>query len=467
MLQRMREALAVLLLTLLPLHAFFVTVGTRLVAGAGQPPLGALALWKECVLAVILLLVVVELFQHASRGVRSFFRLDPLDFCILGLALTAVFVSLRTGWNPKAIALGVRYDFVPLITFFLVRRVEWSTRFFAQVTKGVLSVGVLVAVYGILTLVAPQAFFVWLGYSDLHSLYVSSGPVAAFQQIGALGIRRMQSTMSGPNQLGMWLLLPYALSLIATVRMPQVRTIAGTVIFGGAIALTFSRASWLAAAVITVIVFLRATQPQHRAQRALIGGGVLLCCGIVGMLLFPQVLLRSASTRDHILRPLAAVQRMTEQPFGAGLGAAGPAQNRIADTCVYLDAGADAAWAQDRPNLCVFVGDVQVQPPPPTADMPGRVCNCPFLPESWYLQIGVELGWVGLALFIAYTLLLIAALRNTLPHSDLAYATFLAFMGVSIGALVLHAWEDSAVAYTLALLAAAWVNAPRRSSLQL
>ena len=60
MLQRSRERLVWILLGLLPLHALLVTVGTKLIAGPGQAPLAMLALWKEAVLGVILLIALVE-----------------------------------------------------------------------------------------------------------------------------------------------------------------------------------------------------------------------------------------------------------------------------------------------------------------------------------------------------------------------------------------------------------------------
>jgi len=134
-----------------------------------------------------------------------------------------------------------------------------------------------------------------------------------------------------------------------------------------------------------------------------------------------------------------------ENPLGLGLGAAGPASNRVSDACVYLPEDGDASWAVAHPELCVFLGEQQVQPEVP--------CTCPMLPENWYLQIGVELGIIGLALFIVFTLLVILRLRrNTTP---LGVGVFASFVGVSVAALFLHAWESSAVAYTLWVLAAA------------
>jgi len=156
----------------------------------------------------------------------------------------------------------------------------------------------------------------------------------------------------------------------------------------------------------------------------------------------PELMLRAASTRDHLIRPIEAVKTIAANPYGLGLGTAGPASNRVSDACVHLPEGADASWAADRPDLCVFVGSDQVQPK--------ETCNCPVLPENWYLQLGVEMGVLGFALFFALILLLLYRVKSK-PE------VFLPLLGISIAALFLHAWEDSAVSYSVWMLVAALI----------
>ncbi|MBU2213476.1 hypothetical protein KJ996_02460, partial [Patescibacteria group bacterium] len=84
----------------------------------------------------------------------------------------------------------------------------------------------------------------------------------------------------------------------------------------------------------------------------------------------------------------------------------------------------------------------------------GRVCKCPLLPENWYLQIGVELGLIGFAMFVTVIMFVLRALRIRDDNKEI----FLIFLGISIAALFLHAWEDSAVAYTVWVMIAAAVG---------
>ncbi|MDP6561639.1 MAG: hypothetical protein QF793_01810 [Candidatus Peribacteraceae bacterium] len=433
MLQTLRQRLTLVLLAALPLHALLVTVGTKVIAGPGNAPMTGLALWKEALLLVILGIAVVEMLSSFCRDApwRVSTEVDVIDVLIISLvALSAILFFYQLPATSYQLLLGFKYDFIPLVALLVLRRVEWSKAFKYQLMNILIAVGGIIALYGIATLFAPQSFFSWLGYGDLHSLYRPTGPLAAFQQIGGTGIRRIQSTMSGPNQLGLWLLIPLSIALI------RKKSVGVFIVF--AMFLTLSRSALLAAGVMVAVVLWK----QLPRKKFLQFVGALFCLSfvfsIVAYFFAADIVIRTASTSDHISRPLQAIRLIAERPLGYGLGTAGPASNRVSDTCVYLEEGDDPSWAQAHQDLCVFVGETQVQPE-------DRECSCPFLPENWYLQMGVEMGVLGLALF---AMLVIVILRR-LGKSPFV---FLVFLGISIAALFLHAWEDSAVAYTVWVL---------------
>jgi len=513
-LQRLRERLTLLLIALLPLHALLVTVGTKLIEGSGHAPMAVLAVWKEGILGIILVLAVMGLLMNAKRALLCF---DAADVLIVALILLSFVVTYLTHQDWKLAALGFKYDFLPLTAFLILRRVPWSGDFLRSARTVLLWIGAAVAAYGLATLVLPRGFFLWLGYGDAHSLYFPDQPLASFQLIAETGIRRIQSTFSGPNQFGLWLLLPLSvlLSLVSQTRerskeklsarqSPSARPCASSstppgirgrlvdnaasqqglplhpqwradpphgwlfpsrvvisliVLILFALFFSFSRSAWIGGAVM-LLVTLHAALPRRifwRSFAALMLAGVIVAAA--GIALSPKVLGRLSSSRGHLTRPLEAVHMIIAHPFGLGLGTAGPASNRVSETCVMLRPQDDPAWAKSQPTLCVFLGDTQVQP----AD---HICRCPFHPENWYLQVGVELGILGFVLFI---LLMITVLRrlgmqnakckmqNDI-HSHfsfyISHFTFLAFLAVSIAALFLHAWEDSAIAYTLWMLIA-------------
>ncbi|MBM3227548.1 hypothetical protein FJZ27_01640 [Candidatus Peribacteria bacterium] len=448
MLQRTRERLVLVLIAALPFHAFLVSVLTKLIAGPGSAPLPILALWKEALLGVILLIAVVE-WTAKLRMKNEELRMDVLDLCILGLVLWSLiqFIILHSSFSIPHYAFGFKYDFLPLVAFLVLRRVPWSSSFISSGGAVLLGAGVIVAVYGMATMFLPMSWFTWLGYSDRHSLYVPGGPLAAFQQIESIGIRRMQSTFSGPNQMGLWMLIPWSLALTMAFRGKAFSFQLSAFSFLIAIVFSFSRSAWIAAAVVSAIIAWKHLPRKH----VLLATCFLLLLATIAVVAFPHVILRATSSAGHIERPLQALMTMKEHPWGLGLGTAGPASNRFSDTCVELPSGSDASWASAHPDLCVFVGGVQVQPA-------GQSCQCPLLPENWYLQMGVELGWIGFVLYLGFVVLILKKLAAV----SCQLSAFLMFLGISIAALFLHAWEDSAVAYTVWILLAV-VLTPRQT----
>jgi O-antigen ligase len=435
--------------------------------GPGESPLAVLALWKEILLLVILLVAAVEWFQQKEGEWSHKFTIDRLDWFAFGLGALAVLVTLMTSNDLRTSLYGFRYDFIPLIAFVVLRRVEWSRTMRSFVEKVLILTGAVVALVALLTFFLPQSVFTTLGYSDLHSLYVPGAPLAAFQQIEAMGLRRVQGTFAGPNQLGLWLIIPIAIVFVRLLKVvnPLVRpkeilslwTERASrndalifVLLCVALLLTFSRTAWIAAFVI-VLIAMFLTQSARDFRRSLAWLISVVVAGVTIVVIFiPSVLLRVSSSWEHIARPLEAIEVIREHPLGLGLGSAGPAQNRVSDACVHLPEGGDASWAVGRTDLCVFVGEVQVQPI-------DRACDCPLLPENWYLQIGIELGILGLALFLALLFSLLWRLKTQSETREI----FLIVLGLSIAGLLLHAWEDSAVAYSMWILAAMVVG-PRK-----
>lgn len=454
MLQRVREWLTLGLIVLLPFHALAVTVLTKLIAGPGHAPLSMIAFWKEGLLGLIIVIALLEILKTKNRS--QTLRLDLLDDLILFLIGLALFVTgSQSSIAAMPFALGFKYDFIPLVAFLILRRVDWSDVFKMRAVLSILWVAFITSVYGIATLFLPDSFFTLLGYSDLHSLYVANGPIAAFQQIGGSSLHRIQSTFSGPNQFGIWLLLP--IGLIASHVIPdfskrkqsswffsKTPSPAARVLPFIALALTFSRAAWIGAFVIVVLAIYPWFKAHITRGRVLGAGFLGAALLFVALALFPNTLLRLSSTRGHIERPIEAIQKMIAHPFGLGLGSAGPATNRSSDTCVMLRPEDDPSWAKPHPELCVFLGEKQVQPV-------DRTCNCPFVPENWYLQIGVELGWLG---FVLYMALIVLVLRKLSVIGYRLSGIFYAFLAVSIAGLFLHSWEDAAIAYTTWLMIA-------------
>ncbi len=474
---RFRESLALVLVALLPLHAMAVTVLTHVFQGSGHAPLLFVAVWKDVLLGVIVLCALAEiLFGRDAASERRVWSLDLLDWCILLAIATGALISMHaTGagtsfstqlsLEDRKFLVGFKYDFLPLIAFFFLRRASWSKDFQRSVSWVIIGVGFLIAAFGLVTLLLPMSFFTALGYSDLHSLYLPRAPLAAFQLIEGTELRRIQSVMSGPNQFGLWLLLPFAASLqwlaeaISRRRWFRSACAAGALaLFSATLIFTYSRSAWIGALGLIVLFILWMLRnvirgALHRSI-VLVAAGIVAAGLIVGGVRYaPSIVLRSQSLLGHLEKPMQALQIIRSHPLGLGIASAGPASNHFSDTCVFFDLGADVSWAKKRTDICVFVGGVRKLPP-------GKVCECPLLTENWYLQWGVEMGYIGLLLCILIVTLPLLAVRRISPMSARAFP-LLALAGLAIGGLFLHAFEDSAVAYTIwILLSAAALSVP-------
>jgi len=478
MLQVLRERLTIVLLALLPLHALLVTFGTKLLRGPMQAPLPQLALWKEVALGIILLIAFVEILSRLrdKDERKKILRLYIYDWLIVAMIALGGLVTYMTHADLQMFAFGFKYDFVPLVAFFILKRVVWYDAFRTQAENVLITIGVLVSLYGLVSLALPRWFFLFLGYNDMHSLYIPTGPISAFQQIGAMGIQRMQSTMSGPNQLGLWLLIPLTFSLLRVVHcdlgtdgwakkiLSSFSTSSGRrrcfsvfacIVLLTAIFFTFSRSAWIASGVITFVILVRHASIKKFRKSLIRLSALIFFLIALSAFLFPEVILRLPSTQEHFLRPAEAWNVIKQKPFGIGLGTAGPASNRLSDACVYLPADGDASWAQGKDDLCVFLGKEQVLPI-------DRTCFCPFLPENWYLQLGVEMGILGMALFISLLFFIVRKLISIADDNVVAECLYLSILGISIAALFLHAWEDSVLAYTIWILLAAAMVSPKK-----
>lgn len=449
-LQTVRELMATVLVALLPLHALLVTVITRLLTGPGHAPLPWLAFWKETLLVALLIIAATEIWQRCRRE-RHLPHSDLLDVLIVSLFAVAILSAVVLGTPLMKLALGLRYDVLAPLSFVILRKVPWSAAGQARIFRTILGVAIGVAAFGLIGLILPVSVFGTLGYAtNFHSLYLPDSPLAPFSQIGETMIRRAQSTLSGPNQLGIWLVIPIAILFARATHRRSLRrsTAAIGLLLGATLFATFSRTAWIAATVGTLGAgALQMSSKLVRRWFLPVAAGLAVLM-LIGILAAPKAVVRVSSSRGHFEKPVEALHRLLASPWGEGLASAGPASSRFADACVVLRPEDDPSWAKNQPNLCVFLGEQQVQPT-------DRLCQCPFHPENWYLQLGVELGWPGVLLWLLIVgLTLKRLLPLTLSREVAGSTAAIAQLSLATASLFLHAWEDAAVAFTIWILTA-------------
>lgn len=286
---------------------------------------------------------------------------------------------------------------------------------FSSVIKLILVVSVIVAALGVLQYFLPKDVLTHVGYG------LDRGARPAFFIDDNHAYPRIMSTLREPNALGAYLVMPLALVLALLLRARQLRR---KILYGGALALysvavflTFSRSSWLGSALAVGIViwwqystlfvrFIRRWWPL-----ALVA---VLCVASLGFLwrdshAVKSYITHSADTHSaqnpdsngyHWILTRRGIEGVARQPLGHGPGTA---------------------------------GIVSIQNP-----------NGAFLTENYYVQIAYEVGVLGLALFVALSIVVYGQIyrrRNYL--SAVLLASFWAYVLTN---MLLHTWSNEAVA---------------------
>jgi len=289
----------------------------------------------------------------------------------------------------------------------------------------VLGVGGLVALLGVVQYFLPSDILTHVGYS------IERGVRPSFFIDDKAGFPRIMSTLREPNALGAYLIVPMALTVLIWAKARQLKhklaLIALFALYSLALLWTFSRSAWMGAfiAVALVLVWNYRTALQRFMQRfwlvcliALLGLGAVAYAQrntpfVQGYISHSSNDKDIDSNEYHYLFVKQGIEGIIHQPLGHGPGTAGLAS---------------------------------IQNP-----KGGQ------LTENYYVQIGYEVGVIGLLLFVAMNVTVYAALwrTRTTVLSTALLASFWAYVLIN---MLLHSWSNETVAcqwWILAGMAAA------------
>jgi|GEM_PF-361779 len=405
----------VVLVAVMPFHAFLVVWLGHL---AGHESLWQG--WKEAVTAVLAILAAIILVRRPSA--RQLL-LRPINLVVIGFFALAILVTVVARPSLSGAAYGLKTDLEFLVLFVIAQLVA-SERLVRRLVIITLLTGAATAVIGLaLVTVLPHDTLAHFGYGP--------ATVLPFEGVDpAISAVRTPSTLGGPNQFGAFLILPLCLAVGLMVRRFRWWQPLFVLLISAGIWVSYSRAA-LIGAVIGGVAALLLALPKRRAFQAgaialllVAGGGIgLMSLTQTGNKLQYYVLHQSAtatnsraSTSQHLTSFQNGLDAITSSPLGRGLGTAGP-----------------ASYHSDRP----------------------------FIPESYYLQLGIETGVIGLILFLALTIKLGLQLIR-LRANNSAPGLLGALIGLSLVSLVLHGWADSTIAIIFWIIAGALLGAAAR-----
>ncbi|MDP4038582.1 MAG: O-antigen ligase family protein [bacterium] len=392
-----------ILLVVMPFHGLISVFGGHI---TGKMTL--IQAWKEIIGLIIAGAYALLIIKKRSLIIK----LDMVNIIAFLIIIFSLVVSLTNKVETKSLLFGLKTNIEPLVLFLTAQIV--SNHFNSKKLTYLLIVpAIAVSALGLVqAFIVPSSFLSNLGYSAL-----TINPLQLVDP--ALKAIRIFSTLGGPNQLGAYLILPTSLMLILSIKKRQYMFILPFILGCAAIYLTYSRSAWIGfTASLFVILFLLL---KSKARYIFLFTIFLV---LAGTLVFiktntkPEIMNKiqyyllhgrifenriEGSDQNRFKALANGVKLAGQNPFGRGLGSAGPASFKAPQALIT---------------------------------------------ENWYLQIAIEVGIAGLVLFIGFFILNLKELYLKFKNSQapLFLALFAGLIGLSIANLFLHSWADSSLA---------------------
>ena len=332
--------------------------------------------------------------------------------------LSWIALALYAGWltvylvRPPHSVLSVyayRGDLEPLLVLVVAAFLPLSGEQRRKLLWGVFVVAVGVSLFGLY-----QVFV--LRFPFLHRYFVDAQGVlsSSYLAFRYYSFPRAISTMTSPNQLGFYLAIVILAGLnlaIRTTGKQRWALLIVSVVCLVTLLFSLSRSAWVALAIGLLVSFVYA--PNKRMWSVGAVGALLVIVPVAWQFhltdrVVDTLTLRDPSAHGKIPSILQGVQFIQAHPMGAGLGTVGSRTER-------------------------FGGTIQLHS------------------ESYYVQLGMEAGVIGLLLYLrswgAAAGTLLAMLQGSAPPEDRAIlvAALAALLGISAGAMFIPALQDIAV----------------------
>lgn len=403
----------VVILVLLPFHAFFSTWGGTL--------FGSLLLWKSWKEIILLLLIPLVLWYCILRpDVAEKLWRSWLNRLIAAYVVLHLIFAITSQASIEAIGAGLLMNLRFLAMFILAQIVLTVDHHWLKPIKHALPLWLLFTTIALalmaitqVTLLPPD-FLAAFGYDKNTTI---APYVVVDQHPDAL---RAFATMRGPNTFGAYLLLPLAVALVLVVWQRR-NILAGLALGLGGAALLFtsSRSAWLGT-IVMVVVLAIIIVPRQRLIKIAKWGAIPGLLAIVGFFWIATTIpsvrlavfhsradrttLTEGSSDKHWQETLNGVQDAAATPLGQGVGTAGPAS--------FYNTKSD-----------------------------------PEVAENYFVQIAQEVGIVGLALFIAINAMVAYQLWQRRQHMW-PRVLLASFAGLTVVNFFLHGWADDPTSMT-------------------
>ncbi|MFA7244332.1 MAG: O-antigen ligase family protein [Patescibacteria group bacterium] len=355
---------------------------------------------------VIIFLLIFAIISNVARKDFSNWKAKIPPILLVFLGLASVFF-IATGFSRGL--QGFRFDFIGVLFFLicsvaLMQKAEKKTLISAYIF-----VALIASVWAIIERFLPLNYWQLLGV-----------PSFGWGTFTVVSVYQSSAFLPGPNQLGSYLLPAVFLLILNKPEffkegiLSKITRAVGSILLISAIVLTFSRAALvgLILGVVAYIIFIEKSRKRQALYAVILLAVVAIMASyyLSGGREARDLFTHGSSQAEHetaLSSSLTEIGRRFSEPFkltfGSGIGDAGPAALKYADG---------------------------------------------FISESWYIQLLLELGIIGLALWLYFIFVTLIRL-----YRDKNAGLFLGLISVSGVAIFLHTWADNpAVAITIFIL---------------
>jgi O-antigen ligase len=347
-----------------------------------------------------LAIILSILLNLKNLKFSNFKTLDWLILSYLALSLIYVFYGLADGKSALAVIQGFLTASRFGLVYFAFKNFNLKSLNLKTSKKMLtLTLGLIILV-GLAQAFKPDVLN-YLGYQ--------SSPVKALSTVDGTWLVRAQSLLRGPNPLGAFLLIPLSLaifnykSLIKNKKL-LILTLGCLV----CLVLTWSRSAWLGLGLILIIKALSIFKLNNK--KVLISGSAALVGLALGFSVYaktdsfktvflhdkPGVGGASTSDDDRLRSYKNALNLIAHKPLGLGIADAGPASVR----------------SNSGVNIV----------------------------ENYYLQIFLQIGWLGGMLFLTISLAVFINLLKSKNQQALALVA--SFLALSLVGIMQPVWAD-------------------------
>lgn len=430
---RWPTATAVTFIAFTPVNRFVIMIVYHY--SHSLPLTKGIELWKETVLGAILVRVVYDLLFTPDRK----HKVIPMDILVIFFILiSVVYLAYPGPFNQQFFALlqGFRSDTVFMLAYFAGRGLHLNRKHLRWLMVAIIPGSILVAAVAVFQFVEPtlaNRFFEYLGYSDFVAFQGNIGdPIAVRNRDlpGADTLPRASSLLLGDLALSFYQVLTVSLAAAMFYCARRLRSVVLNGLFLAlmfvTLVMTLSRSAIASSAgAIAVAAVMTRSTLRFAAVGALgvVIAALVLVSGYIKISTVGALVnFQDASSVVHENQLSKSVTIIVSHPLGQGLATAGNIGQQLG--------GADA------------------------------ITN-----ESWYLQIGTEMGILAMVVYVALVAFaMVLALRQFFKVKDYWLRTLTLTVAMTAGAMLvlgnfLHSWENTPLSIVFWMLAGIAVRA--------